>query len=155
MDRMKLSMGRLTLVCAFLLTLPLRAQTEADYIGGTSASFSPGAPGMIELSDPQYLAFYAHKKQVRVPYSRVNLLEYGQQVDRRLALAIVISPAFLLSKARRHFLTVGYEDDEGLQQAMVFRVDKNSIRATLVALEARTGLRIQFQDQEARKAGGR
>jgi hypothetical protein len=138
-----------------MLSLPLRAQTEVDYIGGTSASMSVGAPGMIDLSDPQYLAFYAHKSQLRVPYSRVNLIEYGQQVDRRLVLAVVISPAFLLSKARRHFLTVGYEDDQGLQQAMVFRVDKNSIRAALVALEARTGLKIQYQDQEAHKAGAR
>jgi hypothetical protein len=153
---MRLRLGAAApLVCAIILSLPLRAQTEVDYIGGTSASMSAGASGMIELSDPQFLAFYAHKAQLRVPYSRVNLLEYGQQVDRRVALAVVISPAFLLSKSRRHFLTVGYEDEQGLQQAMVFRVDKNSIRAALVALEARTGLKIQYQDQEARKAGGR
>jgi hypothetical protein len=35
----------------------------------------------------------------------------------------------------------------------VFRVDKNAIRATLVSLEARTGVKIQYQDEEARKAG--
>ncbi|MEP6961160.1 MAG: hypothetical protein ABI995_03730, partial [Acidobacteriota bacterium] len=82
-----------------------------------------------------------------------NLIEYGQQVDRRLALALVISPIFLLSKSRRHFLTIGYADENGAQQAMVFRVDKNSIRAVLVALEARTGRKIEYQDPEARKAG--
>src|SRR5689334_2200409 len=155
MIRMRVPWNLATLACAVLFALSARAQTEVDYIGGTSASMSVGASGMIELSDPQYFAFYAHKGQVRVPYSHVNLLEYGQQVDRRLVLAVVISPAFLLSKSRRHFLTVGYEDEQGQQQAMVFRVDKNSIRAALVALEARTGLKIQYQDQEARKAGGR
>ena len=124
-----------------------------DYIGGTSAEMRVGAAGRIELTDERYLAFYADKAQMRVPYERVNLLEYGQQVDRRLALAVVISPIFLLSKSRRHFLTVGYTDDRGVQQAMVFRVDKNSIRAALVALEARTGLNVKYQDQEARKAG--
>jgi hypothetical protein len=36
---------------------------------------------------------------------------------------------------------------------MLFRVDKNSIRAALVSLEARTGLKVQYQDEEARKAG--
>jgi hypothetical protein len=35
----------------------------------------------------------------------------------------------------------------------VFRVDKSDIRATLVSLEARTGLRVEYQDPEARKAG--
>ena len=49
-------------------------------------------------------------------------------------------------------MTIGYADDQGKQQALVFRVDKNDIRATLVSLEARTGLKIQYQDQEARKA---
>ena len=67
-------------------------------------------------------------------------------------MAVVISPMFLLSKKRRHFVTIGYADDQGKQQALVFRVDKNDIRATLVSLEARTGLKIQYQDQEARKA---
>lgn len=129
------------------------AQTEVEYIGGTTSSMRAGSGGRVELSDDAYFAFYAHKAQLRVPYSRINLLEYGQQVDRRLALALVISPVFLLSKARRHFLTVGYTDDRGVQQAMVFRVDKNSIRAALVALEARTGLNVQYQDQEARKTG--
>jgi hypothetical protein len=59
----------------------------------------------------------------------------------------------MLSKSRKHFLTVGYEDRDGKQQAMVFRVDKSKIRSTLVALEARTGLKVQYQDDEARKAG--
>jgi hypothetical protein len=36
---------------------------------------------------------------------------------------------------------------------MVFRVDKNGIRAMLVGLEARTGQKVQYQDPEARKAG--
>ena len=86
-------------------------------------------------------------------YDRVNLLEYGQKVDRRLLAAAVISPMFLLSKSRKHFLTIGYMDEDGRQQALVFRVDKGSIRSALVSLEARTGLKVQYQDEEARKAG--
>jgi hypothetical protein len=93
------------------------------------------------------------KVAIGVPYKRINLLEYGQNTSRRIAMAVVISPLFLLSKARKHFLTVGYTDDEGNQQAMVFRVEKGNIRSVLASLEARTGLRVQFQDEEARKAG--
>jgi len=79
----------------------------------------------------------------------------GPNVDgtRRLLAAVVISPIFLLGKSRKHFLTVGYMDEEGKQQALIFRVDKNGIRTALVSLEARTGLKIQYQDEEARKAG--
>ena len=138
---------------AVLLLLVLLAQSRAEYIGGTAVQFSAGASGAIEVSDSRYFAFYAKKSQVRVAYDRINLIEYGQQVDRRVALAVVISPLMLLSKKRKHFLTLGYEDEAGQQQALVFRVDKEDVRATLVSLEARTGLKIQYQDEEARKAG--
>ena len=140
------------LVAIPLAALPSRG-ANVQYVGGTSAQFASGASGRIEVADDHYFAFYSKKSQVRVPYDRINLLEYGQQVDRRLAMAAVISPLFLLSKQRKHFLTVGYEDEQGRQQALVFRVDKSGIRATLVSLEARTGLKIQYQDEEARKAG--
>ena len=128
------------------------AQTSVEYVGGTAPQLAAGTQGSIALSDDRYLAFYAGKVQMRVAYDRVNLIEYGQQVDRRLALALVISPVFLLSKSRKHFLTIGYSGEDGKQQALVFRVDKNSIRSTLAGLEARTGLRVQYQDEQARKA---
>ena len=141
-------------ICCLLLALAGlgAAQNSVDYVGGTAPQLESGARGSIALADDRYLAVYAGKTQMRVAYDRVNLVEYGQQVDRRLALALVISPVFLLSKSRKHFLTIGYSGEDGKQQAMVFRVDKNGIRPTLVALEARTGLKVQYQDEQARKA---
>ncbi len=141
----------------FLLVLCLvfsaSAQTHVDYIGGTEAALTGVKGGLMDVTDDQYLAFYNHEIQVRIAYSHVNELEYGQKVDRRLLMAVVISPAFLLAKTRKHFLTIGYTGDDGKQQALVFRVDKNGIRGALVGLEARTGLKVQYQDPEARKAG--
>lgn len=130
----------------------LRAQTGVEYVGGTAPQLAGGVQGSLVLADDRYLAVYAGKVQIRVAYDRVNLVEYGQQVDRRLALALVISPVFLLSKSRKHFLTIGYSGEDGKQQALVFRVDKQSIRSMLASLEARTGLKIQYQDEQARKA---
>jgi hypothetical protein len=111
------------------------------------------ADGRVSTTDELFFQFRARRREHHVAYKDVNLLEYGQHVNRRLALAVVISPIFVLSKARKHYLTVGYTDKDGKQQAMVFQVDKDKIRAVLVALEARTGLKITYQDDEARKAG--
>jgi hypothetical protein len=36
---------------------------------------------------------------------------------------------------------------------MVFKIDKNDIRLTLVSLEARTGQEVHYQDEDARAAG--
>ncbi len=128
--------------------------SRAEYVGGTSAVFKARTSGKILTADPDRLEFTTAKfPPVSVPYDSVNLIEYGQKVSRRYAMAVVISPLLLLSKKKKHYLTIGYQDESGEQQALVFEVDKNAIRSLLVALEARTGLKVQYQDDEARKAG--
>ena len=126
---------------------------RAEYIGGTRAEIPAGETGNLQATDERYLVFYSKHGSLRVPYERVNVLEYGQKVDRRYVIAILISPALMLAKKRQHFLTVGYVDDQGREQALIFKVDKSGIRVALVTLEARTGRKIQYQDDEARKAG--
>jgi hypothetical protein len=126
---------------------------RAEYVGGTRSDIGNNQNGSLQAIDDQYLAFYTRKTSVRIAYDKINLIEYGQTVDRRIAMAVLISPVFALSKKRQHFLTVGYTDDRGNEQALIFKVEKGDIRAILVSLEARTGRKVQFQDEEARKAG--
>jgi hypothetical protein len=127
-------------------------QSLAQYAGGTSSQLAGGVQGRIELSDEDYFAFYSRKAQVRIPYDHINLIEYGQTVNSRIAMIGAFTIG-LLGKSRKHFLTIGYIGDDGKQQALVFRVDKGGIRATLAGLEARTGVKVEYQDEEARKAG--
>jgi hypothetical protein len=127
--------------------------SRVEYIGGTLEQYKQHCGGKILTSDAREFHFRTKGSEVIVAYEKINLLEYGQKVDRRYVSAIFISPLLLLSKARKHFLTVGYTDATGNQQAMVFRVDKHDIRIALASLEARTGRKVQFQDEEARKAG--
>jgi hypothetical protein len=126
---------------------------RAEYMGGTVSDFPGKTDLRIHTTDDTELVLTGRKAGVRIPYDKVNLLEYGQKVDRRYAMAIIISPVLLLSKKRQHFLTVGYTDSEGRQQAMVFRIAKGDVRSVLASLEARTGRKVQYQDDEARKAG--
>lgn len=126
---------------------------HAEYVGGTISQIPDGCSGTVTAVDEQYFVFYSKKASWRVPYDKINLLEYGQKVDRRYIAAALLSPLFLLAKKRSHFLTVGYSDEENRQQAMVFRVGKDDIRMMLVSLEARTGRKVEFQDDDARKAG--
>jgi hypothetical protein len=126
---------------------------RAECIGGTVADLNGGPSGTLDTTHGQYFFFRTRKLTLQVPYDRINLLEYGQKVGRRHVLAVAISPMFLLSKKRTHFLTIGFSDDEGHQQALVFRVNKGDLRSVLVSLEARTGRKVTYQDEEARKAG--
>lgn len=126
---------------------------HAEYLGGTRADIPGSTSGELRTTDQTYFVFVSKRIEVKVPYERINLLEYGQKVSRRYVQAVVISPLLLLAKKRQHFLTVGFQDDDGREQAMVFRVEKNDIRLALVSLEARTGQKVQYQDEEARIAG--
>jgi hypothetical protein len=139
-----------------LASLPLyggHAGARAEYVGGTRADIPSNNAGDIEVMDNTYFVFTSKKTQIKIPYDRINLVEYGQKVDRRYLAAAVISPVFMFAKTRQHFLTLGFQDENDQQQALVFRVDKKDIRVALVALEARTGQQVRFQDQEARMAG--
>ena len=126
---------------------------HAEYVGGTITQIPAGCRGIMQAIDEQYFVFYSGKASWRVPYQKINLVEYGEKVDRRYIAAVLISPLFLLAKKRQHFLTVGYSDDDDRQQAMIFKVSKDDIRAMLVSLEARTGRKVEFQDDDARKSG--
>jgi hypothetical protein len=123
--------------------------------GGTVAGLKSKQAGRIELTGPDAMVFRDRRHgNLSVPYDRVHTLEYGQRVSRRYAEAILISPALLLAKSRKHFVTVGFTDAEGRRQALVFEVGKRDVRALLAGLEAKTGRRVEYLDGEARKRGG-
>lgn len=123
------------------------------YTGGTVPGIANKSSAWIDVHQEDSLRVNAGGKWLMIPYKDVTTLEYGMRVSRRYIEAIVISPAFLFAKKKTHYLTIGYMDSEGNRQAMVLQVDKNDIRPLLVSLEARTGKVVEFQDEEARKAG--
>jgi hypothetical protein len=141
-----------------LLTAALAAAAsdpgvKAQFIGGTLAGVKAKSGARLDLTATDALRFQCGRSELRIDYRRVSTVEYGQNVSRRYAAAILVSPLLLLSKTRRHYVTIGYTDESGNQQALVFRVDKGDIRTVLASLEARTGRRIEYQDDEARKSG--
>ena len=128
---------------------------DAVYRGGSLEIPSPPVSGRVSAQGEQAFLFRYDGGELRIPYDNVNLLEYGQKAGRRLALAIVVSPLFLLSKRHRHFLTIGFFDEREQQQAAVFELGKKIVRGTLAGLEARTGRRVDYENEEARTAARR
>jgi len=146
---------RLCLACAIALTLWAADKgSRVDYVGGTLSVIPHDTEGRLSTVDATSFEFRTRPAMIRIPYERINLLEYGQNASRRYAMAVLISPVLILSKKRAHFLTVGYTDDEGRQQAMVLRLEKDSVRAVLASMEARTGRKVQYVGDDARRSGG-
>jgi hypothetical protein len=151
--------ARLSVILLLLGALPGAAAdprgpvARVSYAGGTVNAIPQGTPAVVKTADPDFLVMVTKGATLKVSYGRVNLLEYGQTVSRRYALAVLVSPLLLLSKRRTHYLTIGFTDDEGRQQALVLTVAKEHIRVLLASLEARTGRSVEFQDEEARRSG--
>ncbi len=129
---------------------------KAMYVGGTVPGIKERTQGISSTSDEKVFVFTYKdgdkEGKLTVPYDRINDLEYGQKAGRRIGLAVTVSPWLLLSKKRQHFLTIGYQDENGKQQAAVFELGKDIVRVTLASIEARTGKKIDYQDDEARKS---
>jgi len=127
---------------------------RAYLTGGTVADLPLKCDVRIDLTGEQEVLFVTRRLTLHVPFDQVNTVEYGQHVSRRYAEAILLSPLMLLAKSRKHYVTVGYTDANGRQQALVFQVDKGDVRALLAGLEAKTGRRVEYTDDDARKGKG-
>jgi hypothetical protein len=146
----------LMLACLFAFDFVAYAGLGSDktaYVGGTENQIKDGAEGTSSAKDDKRFVFEYKGGKLEIPYDEVNDLEYGQKAGRRLELALVISPWLLLSKKRKHFLTIGWKDEQDGQHAAVLELGKSIVRTILATLEARTGKKIEYQDDEARKSG--
>ena len=126
---------------------------KAQYVGGTMTEIKDGTEGTTSTRDNKVYTFSYEGKSLSIPYDQVDSLEYGQKAGRRVGVAIAITPFALFSKKRKHFLTISWKDDNDMQQAAVFELGKDIVRTELATLEARTGRKIEYQDDEARHAG--
>ncbi|HEV2112590.1 MAG TPA: hypothetical protein VGR50_00495 [Terriglobales bacterium] len=125
---------------------------DAMYVGGTVPNLKEKTEGKPLVSDEKQFVFKYKQGSLSIPYDKIDSLEYGQKAGRRVGLAIALSPLFLLSHKRRHYLTVGYMDENQKQQAAVLELGKSVIHPTLSTLETRSGKKVEYQDDEARKS---
>jgi len=146
----------IVLVCMFVLELLAfggLGSSKTAYVGGTENQVKESTEGESSAKDEKNFVFEYKGGKLEIPYDQVDDLEYGQKAGRRLGLALAISPWLLLSHKRKHFLTVGWKDAQEKQHAAVFELGKSVVRTTIATLEARTGKKVDYQDDEARKSG--
>ena len=125
---------------------------QAKYIGGTTKTIAENAEGPIDLTNEKRMTYIPkNSAMLEIPWDRVSQLEYGQKVARRWRSAILLSPIALFHKAKKHFVTVTYQDQDKVEQAVVLEFDNDDIRMVLASLKARTLQTIVMQDEEAKK----
>jgi hypothetical protein len=130
---------------------------KAMYVGGTVTSLMPEkTEGTLDTTDKARLVFTPDVKSkvdraLELPYRRITSFEYGQKASHRIKTAIFLTPFVLFSKKRRHYLSLMYKDRAGKEQGVVLELGKDILRPTVHIIETRTGKKVEFQDEEAKK----
>jgi hypothetical protein len=134
-------------------------------VGGTIARFNTSSNrinGRVEVR-PRHFVFVPENslhaaEPLSIDYESIRHLEFGQRASRRVPLvvaaAVVLGPPGLLSlsaKSRAHYLTLTYAGEQGRTEVIVLELGKHVVRSTLAVVEARSGIPIEYQDEEARK----
>jgi hypothetical protein len=123
---------------------------DAKYIGGT-VQIPAESEGRFDVSNEAAAKFTSKNGAIEIPYEKITSLEYGQKAGRRVGVALVVSPIALFSKKRRHFLSIGFKDGQGKDQGAVIELGKEIIRTTLKILETRSGKKIEYESDDAKK----
>jgi hypothetical protein len=124
------------------------------YVGGTLTDIPKRTEGKLLLDAGNEATFASRKGSFKIPYANISSLEYGQKAGRRVGAAVVVTPLFLLSKKRKHFLTVGFTDSEGQSHGAVLEIGKKHVRNIINTLETRSGKQVEYESEEARKHAG-
>ena len=142
---------------------------KAAYHGGSVGIFASAkgpVEGRLDNGDPDVLVLRMEGppfagQELRIPYAKIEHLEYGQEVGRSVGAAIRRTALFgtfglltFFSKKRNRLLTVAYKDEEEKDQVAILELGNEIARATLTIVKTRSGKEITYQDEEARKATG-
>jgi hypothetical protein len=124
---------------------------EVMYVGGTMTAVPEKTEGTFDVSSDKTAEFKSKKNNFSIPFAKVTSLEYGQKAGRRVGAALAVSPVLLLSKKRKHFLTIAFEDAAGAKQGVVFEIGKDHVRSIATTLETKSGKKLEYESEDAKK----
>ena len=126
---------------------------ESQYVGGTVEAIPKSQTGELVVADAN-LNFQYKKSSFTIPYASITDMEYGDKPSTRIGtsigVALICWPcgiATLFVKAKHHFLTLEFMDDNNTKQAAVFEIGKALPDAMLPSLEVKTGKKVVRQSQ--------
>ena len=78
-----------------------------------------------------------------IPYGSVESVVYERSTHARIKTAILISPMALLSKGKKHWLTITYLNGDESQGFALLKLDKKEYRRILAVTAAKTGRDVE------------
>ena len=143
--------------CAALISTTTLAATKFDH----AEYMKPKTEGQKKDERPVKgsIAFDKDKKSVEfldekvasvvsIPDDKIKSMLYEKTSKPRYAEAILISPFFLFTHSKKHFLTIQYTDTDGQGKFAMIHMDKGNARDIVAAAEAETGKTVDRSEEK-------
>jgi hypothetical protein len=85
---------------------------------------------------------------ISIKYELIKNMMYEKTSKPRYAEAVLISPLFLLSHSKKHYLTFQYTDPTGEGRYAIVRLDKGNARQAVACAEAQIGKRVEQTEEK-------
>jgi len=107
--------------------------------------------GSISFDRDKKMVEFADEKGVSVvsiPDDKIKSILYEKTSKPRYAEALLISPFFLFTHSKKHFLTIQYTDTDGQGKFAMIHLDKGNSRDVVAAAEAETGKKVERAEEK-------
>ncbi len=78
-----------------------------------------------------------------INYDAIRSMQYERTGQPRYLAAVVISPAFLLTRAKKHYLTIDYNDQSGEAHSVIVRLNKRNAQNAVATATAQTSKSVE------------
>lgn len=143
--------------CTLLFSGAAFAQVKfdhAEYMKATGTGqkkAEPSVKGSLSFDAQRKTAEFVDEKggqAFSIRYDAMKTLLYEQTSTPRYAAAVLISPLFLFSHAKKHYLTIQYTDAAGAGQFVIVHLDKKNAREAVATAESQTGKKVEQVEQK-------
>jgi hypothetical protein len=141
-------------LCSAVLACASDQFEHAEYFQATSSGQKKAGgsvKGTLSFNgDKKTMEFLDHGGNVTfsIKCESIKTLLYERAARPRYAEAVLISPLFLLSHSKKHYLTIQYTSDAGDGQYAIVQLDKKNAQAAVAAAEAHTGKRVERVEEK-------
>ena len=149
------------LACAFGQESPNKTTKEDNHRFGKAEYLQATSTGQKKAGKAVKgtLVFDPEKKTVdflqdsgspalSIKFDAIKDMTYEKASKPRMTEAVLISPLFLLSNSKKHYLTFQYTDESGEGKYAIIHLDKSNAREAVACAEAQTGKKVEQIDEK-------
>jgi hypothetical protein len=85
---------------------------------------------------------------ITIDYSKIKAITYERSSKPRYAAAVLVSPLFLLSHSKKHYMTFQYAGENSEGKYAIVQLDKGNAREAVACAEAQTGVKVEQVEEK-------